>query len=126
MRHFDENQWQSVWSTQNNLLFKHGHQCKIKVQREIRNSWGISDPYLTWKKQWQDWPEVENPGIYNYLINTLSPYTKEEMKAYKSLEGCRQFVDGWWISNIRVLCIESRANIYLVTARVRHSQKISA
>ncbi len=82
------------------ILFKLGYQCKIKVQREIRNVWGISDPYLTMEEaleglEWQDWPEVEYPYIYNYLINTFSFYTEKEIKAYKSLEGYRQFVDGW-------------------------------
>ncbi len=59
-----------------------------------------SEPYLTMEKaleglEWQDWPEVEYPDIYNYLINTLSFYTLEEIKSYKSVEGYRQFVDGW-------------------------------
>ncbi len=117
-----------MWSTQNII------QAWISMQDRYREKLGmlggISDPYLMMEEaleglEWQNWPEVEYPGIYNYLINTLSPYTKEEMKAYKSLEGYRPFVDGW-VSNIRVLCIESRANIYLVAARVRHSQKIFA
>ncbi len=84
--------------------------ARSRYREKLGTLGGISDPYLTMEEtleglEWQDWPEVENPDIYNYLINTLSLYTKEEVKAYKSLEGYRQFVDGW-VSNIRVLCIE--------------------
>ena len=59
---------------------------------------GIRDPYLTIDLEqesldWQDWPEVVYPDIFNYLINTPS-HTMQELKAYKSLEGYIQFVDG--------------------------------
>ena len=58
------------------------------------------DPYVKhsshqWSKASTKWPEIEYPDVYNYLVNTPSPYTKEEMKAYKSLEGYKYFVDGW-------------------------------
>ena len=90
---------------------------------------GITDPYLTMGRkqdglEWHEWPDVQYPDIYNYLIATPSPCTKEEMKAYKSLEGYRQFVDGW-VSNIYVSLIPSRSNTYLITAYVKHSQRLS-
>ena len=90
---------------------------------------GITDPYLTMERkqdglEWHEWPNVQYPDIYNYFIATPSPCTKEEMKPYKSLEGYRQFVDGW-VSNINVSLIPSRSNTYLITAYVKHSQRLS-
>ena len=32
-------------------------------------------------------PEVEYPNLYHYLVKAPSPVTKEELKAYKSLQG---------------------------------------
>ena len=62
----------------------------------------MKDPYFTINHasseesmDWQTWPSVEYPDIYNYFVATPSSYTKQELKAYKSLEGYNYFVDGW-------------------------------
>ena len=63
--------------------------------------------------EWQDWPEVQYPDIFNYLITTPSPYTMQELKAYNSLEGYKQFVDGW-VSDVKVSAIPSVADKLLI------------
>ena len=75
--------------------------------------------------EWMNWPNVSYADIYNYLI--LSPgFTHEQLKAYKSLEGYNHFVTGW-VSSIKVTIVpSSRPNIYLFTAVVKHSQRLSA
>lgn len=44
--------------------------------------------------EWHDWSQVQYSDIYNYLISIPKPYTKEQTKAYTSLEGYRQFIIG--------------------------------
>ena len=55
----------------------------------------------------------------------LSEYTKQELKAYKSLDGYKYFVDGW-VSDILVLPLSSRPNVCLTSCKVKHSQRLSA
>lgn len=58
----------------------------------------IEDPYFTLDSpespegmSWQNWPSVSYPDIYNYFVESPSIYTKQDLKAYKSLDGykCR-------------------------------------
>ena len=73
-----------------------------------------------WTLNQQLWPKVEYPDI----INTPRPCTKEQLKAYKSLEGYKYYVDSW-VSKVSVCQIPGRAQTALFSACVRHSQKLS-
>ena len=56
------------------------------------------DPYSIKEDEWIDdpekWPDLEYGDIYNYLIDTPGPYTKENLNAYKSLEAYDFFYSG--------------------------------
>ena len=63
-------------------------------------------------------PEIQYPDIVNYLENTVSAYTLNDMKAYKSLESYNQMVCGW-VKEIRLITFRQNC---LVSARVRLSK----
>ena len=59
------------------------------AERETFDKAGlIDDPYVTQEQgiqsvDWQDWPRVEYPDVYNYLTHTPSVYTGESLRALK-------------------------------------------
>ena len=58
----------------------------------------LTDPYALPETAWSDditkWPNVEFGDIYNYLIDSKGCYTKESLKAYKSLEAYNYYASG--------------------------------
>ena len=66
-------------------------------------------------------PSITYPDIVNYLLFAPSPYTAEQLKCFKSLEGYNQFVNGW----VRNVYQKRYDKLFLVKCRVMHSQKLS-
>ncbi len=86
--------------------------AKLRYSEKL-NSIGlqVDDPYTytTSRESFTETdtvPNIEYPDIYNFFINSPSPYTKEELKAYKSLDGYKYLLAGW-VSN---MCIHPVAN----------------
>lgn len=57
------------------------------------------DPYAmnkdSFSTDFKDLPKLEFPDISNYLVVQTSFYSKQQMKAFKSLEAYNFFVCGW-------------------------------
>ena len=104
--------------------------AKARYLEKLRILGNIEDTYVRsgisgTNVEWYDWPNVEFPDIYSYLIAAPSPCTKEELKAYKSMDRYKYVTNGW-IENGEVVATPARPSTVLVCARVRHSQRITA
>lgn len=56
----------------------------------------LADPYTLqeWQEDLTGLPKVEWPDIYMYLIETPCVYSKEKLKAYKSLDAYNYVING--------------------------------
>ena len=58
----------------------------------------LPDPFNIEDKNWSSdvtkLPDIDYPDIWNYLVETPSEFTKDKVKAYKSLEAYNFFVSG--------------------------------
>lgn len=60
-------------------------------------------------------PKAAYQDIVNYLVFSPSPYTREDLKIYKSLKSYNQFLSGWVQETYTVII----NNKHVVTAKVR-------
>ena len=71
---------------------------RIDYDQKLKIISGI-DPYNVnasfFSQSEEKWPDIEFPDIINYLLLSSSKYTKEQLKAYKSLQAYQFFVAGW-------------------------------
>ena len=84
----------------------------------------LPDPYLL-KKGWEDdvklLPDLEWPDIYHYLINTPSEFTKESLKAYKSLEAYNFFISGH-VQDVYYHSLEGNKEFCFIKTKVNKSE----
>ena len=70
------------------------------------------DPYAIeeslWSEDMSNWPDLQFGDIYRYFINTEGCYTKEKLKAYKSLEAYNYFYNGY-VRTVYFICLGSLA-----------------
>ena len=96
--------------------------CRARYLQKLKDI-GDKDPYEMRNDEWSTdvnlYPAITYPDIVNYLVNSCSAYSLEELKGYKSLEAYNYFVSGW-VQEIKQATLEDRC---VLIARVRHSQR---
>ena len=104
--------------------------AKARYLKKLRILGNSEDPYI-WSGasginvEWYDWPNVEFPDIYSYLIAAPTLCTKEELKAYMGMDGYKYVTNGW-IDYVKVVATPARPSIVLVCTHIRHLQRLTA
>ena len=83
----------------------------------------LPDPYSISDDLWMDdmtqWPDLQYGDVYSYLIDTKGAYTKETLKAYKSLDAYNYFCCG----HVRTVYCYRHGNHLIFKALINPSQK---
>ncbi len=84
---------------------------------------GLPDPYSIPGGSWSDdvtkWPSVDFGDVYAYLIETTGPFTKDKLKAYKSLEAYNFFCNSY----VHTVYYYENGPVCILKAKVNPSQK---
>ena len=89
----------------------------------LNNNEILPDPYAIsegWSNDVSRLPDVAYPDIYNYLIETPSDFTKDKLKAYKSLEAYNFFISGH-VHDVYICNLKN--NFYCLKSQVLPSQR---
>ena len=91
---------------------------KLKINGQV-----LKDPYsideVNWSKDMTQWPELQFGDVYTNLINTEGQFTKEKLKAYKSLDAYNYFYNGY----VRTVFFCHSGDFSTLKARVIPSQR---
>lgn len=89
---------------------------------------GVGDPFLMDLKNLtpvltkngdfaSNLPDIGYPDIFNYLINSTSPYTFQQLKSYKSLDSYKYFLAGW-VQDVSF--VENKENnLFVILSKVK-------
>lgn len=93
----------------------------------LSNGVCLPDPYTISEDLWcadrNSWPVLIWQDIYSYLIDTPSVYTKEKVRAYKSLDAFNYVLSGH-LQGIK--CFDATPDFCVVRSDVLPSQKQGA
>ena len=85
----------------------------------------LQDPYAIeeslWSEDMSKWPDLQFGDIYTYLVDTEGCYTKEKLKAFKSLETYNYFYNGY----VQTIYFYLSGKFGIHKAKVNPSQKAS-
>ena len=65
------------------------------------------------------WPELLFGDVYTYLINTKGLFTKQKLKAYKSLEAYNYFYNGY----VQTVLFHLSGDLGIMKAKASPSQR---
>ena len=124
-----EDEWKKFFETASEYARSLNHEAQSRYVSKLkynRNTMQLPDPYSI-KNGWTDdptsWPDVTFGDIYSYLIEVPGAYSKESLKAYKSLEAYDFFVAGH-VKPVAYHPISEESPYCFLKARIIPSQRV--
>ena len=95
-------------------------ECKQRYSEKLSLING-HDPYELPREEWQDnmdmWPAITYVHVCMYLILYPSPYTKDDMLNYKTLDSFQNFQNGW----VREVLVKEVSERRIIIGKVRYT-----
>ena len=90
---------------------------KYDIQEDPLLTGSPADAALDWTEDPEKWPHVTYGDIYNYLIDSISAFSKASLKAYKGLEAYKYLVAGY-VRDVEARSLGSGSGNVVVRAKV--------